>query len=84
MFIIIQYKKGIELKSYELSENSEYWDKYYNNKKIALPNSDFSKFALKYIKTNSSMIDIGCGDGRDSLFFAKNNIKTLGIDFSQV
>lgn len=72
------------MKSYELSENSEYWDNYYNNKKSILPNSDFSKFALTYIKTNSSLIDIGCGDARDSVFFAKNNIKTLGIDFSQV
>lgn len=72
------------MKNYELGENSEYWDKYYNKKNLTLPNSDFSKFALTYMKTNSSLIDIGCGDGRDSLFFAKNNIKTLGIDFSQV
>lgn len=72
------------MKSYELGENSEYWDSYYNKKNLTLPNSDFSKFALTYMKTNSSLIDIGCGDGRDSLFFAKNNIKTLGIDYSQV
>lgn len=70
--------------TYNLNKNSKYWDEYYNKKNLTLPNSDFSKFALTYIKPNSSLIDIGCGDGRDSLFFAKNNIKTLGIDFSKV
>ena len=28
------------------------------------------------------MIDVGCGDGRDSLFFSRNHIYTTGIDFS--
>lgn len=81
---MINQKKVIELKSYKLIENLQYWDNYYNKKNLALPNSDFSKFALTYIKPKSSLIDIGCGDGRDSLMFAKNNIETLGIDYSQV
>jgi SAM-dependent methyltransferase len=72
------------MKNYKLNENSEYWNKYYNNKKEILPNSSFSKFTLPYLQPRLSLIDIGCGDGRDSLFFAKNNIETLGVDFSKV
>ena len=63
---MINQWKVIGLKNYKLIENSQYWDKYYNKKNLTLPNSDFSKFALTYIKPKSSLIDIGCGDGRDS------------------
>ena len=30
-----------------------------------------------------SLIDIGCGNGRDSIFFSKNNFHVTGIDISQ-
>jgi tellurite methyltransferase len=29
------------------------------------------------------LIDIGCGDGRDTHFFSKNKIFSKGVDFSQ-
>ena len=49
-----------------------------------MPNSSFSEFVLNYIKEPSgkSLLDIGCGDGRDSVYFANNKIQTEGIDFS--
>ena len=59
-----------------------YWNNYYKEKKVVLPNSDFSTFCLKQINSNESLIDIGCGDGRDSLFFSKSGIFTTGVDFS--
>lgn len=31
---------------------------------------------------SGSILDIACGDGRNSLFFSKNNFKVTGIDFS--
>jgi tellurite methyltransferase len=71
------------LKNYKLNKNSQYWDKYYSDKKEILPNSDFSNFVISYLESGLSLIDIGCGDGRDSLFFSKNQIKTLGVDFSK-
>ena len=47
-----------------------YWNNYYKSKSKRFPNSDFSEFALDKIeKTSSLIIDIGCGDGRDSYFF---------------
>jgi len=49
-----------------------------------MPNSSFSEFVLNYIKEPSgrSLLDIGCGDGRDSVYFANNKIQTEGIDLS--
>lgn len=59
-----------------------YWNNYYKPKSKRFPNSDFSEFALDKIERMSSLIDIGCGDGRDSYFFSENKIATKGIDLS--
>ena len=67
---------------YDATRLITYWNNYYKEKKVVLPNSDFSTFCLKQINSNESLIDIGCGDGRDSLFFSKSGIFTTGVDFS--
>ena len=61
--------------------NKEYWDSFYNNFDINEPTT-FAKFCMKYIGQGENIIDIGCGNGRDSYFFAKNKIKVTGIDMS--
>ena len=63
-----------------------YWDNYYVKSKKFQPSS-FAKLVLKKIKVkkkyDKKMIDIGCGNGRDSFFFSKYNLKVLGIDISK-
>jgi len=58
-----------------------YWRKYYNSKnnKSFAP-SDFAYFAMSYLNRGESLIDLGCGNGRDSLLFAQNGIKTVAVD----
>ena len=65
---------------------NSYWNKFYKNKKIISKPSSFAKFvSRKYLKKNKNvkLIDIGCGNGRDSIFFANKKIKVLGIDNSK-
>ena len=58
-----------------------YWEKFYKKiKKRRLSQSRFANFVLKRIKRNCTLIDFGCGDGRDTFFFSKYIQKTLGID----
>ena len=62
-----------------------YWDNYYENIKIS-SESSFAKFTLKYLvrkRKGKTIIDIGCGDGRDSLYFYKQNLDVVGIDISK-
>ena len=59
-----------------------YWDNYYNNI-TNIKESSFAKFTKKRIKKNSELIDIGCGNGRDSFFFSKNGLKVTAIDISK-
>ena len=68
---------------YNSNDVKSFWDDYYRNKKLVFSNSDFSKLVKPYLKENSSIIDIGCGDGRDSIYFAKNKLFTEGIDISK-
>ena len=59
-----------------------YWNKYYR-KDIKLKESSFARFVKKKIRVNSEIIDIGCGNGRDSFFFSKNKFKVTAIDISK-
>lgn len=61
----------------------DYWDKYYADNKLQEP-SLFSNYVFSEIKKHNfkSIIDIGCGNGRDSVYFGSKNLDTLGIDNS--
>lgn len=63
-----------------------YWNDFYIENTIQMEPTDFSKYCISFIKRyyngigNLKLIDQGCGNGRDSLYFANNGIKVLGID----
>mgnify|MGYP001165503512 CR=1 FL=1 len=79
----------MQIKVYKKFSIKNYWDIYYKKEKFQKESNFakyiFSKYLKKKIKKNSfkfNLIDIGCGDGRDSFFFNKKKIITTGIDFS--
>ena len=62
-----------------------YWDNYYDNIKN-FSESSFARFTLKYLGKKlggKKIIDIGCGNGRDSLYFYKQKLDVMGIDISK-
>ena len=61
--------------------DKEYWNKFYNKNSLPFEKSDFAEFILNnYIEKGKSLIEMGCGNGRDSIYFAKNGVKVVGID----
>lgn len=46
--------------------------------------SPFADVALEYFKTHSHILELGCGVGRDSFFFAKNGHTVVATDGSNV
>ena len=54
-----------------------HWDKYYTKTATSFSPSDFALSMIKNLKVNSTLIDIGCGNGRDSLFFHKERLRQL-------
>ncbi len=61
-----------------------YWDSFYKKKRVPIKASSFAKFAYTQVKKlNIKMYDIGCGNGRDTVFFNKKKFECIGIDKSK-
>lgn len=58
-----------------------YWSSFYRNHKAHDECSPFALFMLKnYLKASDTLLELGCGNGRDSLHFAKQGIFVTAID----
>ena len=71
------------------SDKKKHWNKFYKTFVIS-SESNFSKFIIKWFKKNKykivdkTLIDIGCGNARDTRYFKTKNIKVTGIDQSSI
>ncbi len=62
--------------------DTKYWEKFYQGKPELNNCSDFCKFILDYFKDNydiNTILDAGCGNGRDSQALCKK-YKVTGVD----
>lgn len=67
--------------------NESYWPDFYakNSKRLAKP-SPFARYALEFINnivgdnSGKRLLDIGCGNARDSRFFAHHGLDVLAVD----
>ena len=70
----------------KLDQQSQHWEKNFSNKPemFGLEPSIPAKKALNFFKEKkiNNIIELGAGLGRDSIFFAKNNIKIQALDYS--
>lgn len=61
--------------------DKEYWENYYAVLGPTEQPSDFARFCAKmHKKDHGKIFDIGCGNGRDTLFFSSHSIPCMGID----
>ncbi len=62
----------------------DYWNHYYAKKLTEIQSpSDFAQWVISYLEPGKSLIDLGCGNGRDSLYFMKRHLNVTGIDASE-
>ena len=68
----------------ELKQNQDYWNEFYKNLEIELTiPSQFAAFiAIEYLGKIDAIIDMGCGNGRDSIFFSSLGFEVVGVDSS--
>lgn len=67
---------------HELEQNEEYWDSFYKNLKLSVPSQFCTMVAVELPKT-TTVIEFGCGNGRDSLYLASQGIKITAMDLSE-
>ena len=63
-----------------MCDKKNYWDIFYDKEIPPQHPSNFSKYILNYIDDKNNLLDIGCGNGRDSLFFEENGFDVISID----
>lgn len=71
------------------NRDEDYWNNYYADKAgVHKTEQDPSLFACamlqKYMERGRDLVELGCGNGRDSLYFAKKGLSVTGIDASEV
>ncbi|MFV0300518.1 MAG: class I SAM-dependent methyltransferase [Paracoccus sp. (in: a-proteobacteria)] len=65
-------------------DKSDYWNEYYASRsalKLSAP-SQFAAFVAQEAGDAHLIVEIGCGNGRDSLFFARHGFQVVAIDGS--
>ncbi len=68
----------------DIHDRTGYWNSYYSNDPLIRqqPPSQFAAFVAAECAGFPLIVDVGCGNGRDTLFFAQLGHQTLGIDKS--
>jgi SAM-dependent methyltransferase len=61
---------------------SAYWDSYYRERNVPTFPSQFAVFALSQAPDVRTVIEFGCGNGRDAFFFVRQGMRVIGIDRS--
>ena len=74
---------GSSFNETDFKRDTDYWNEYYaKNMAVNLP-SPFAKFVYEnYLTTGKDLLEIGCGNGRDSIYFASKGITVTAIDAS--
>lgn len=61
-------------------DDKEYWNDYYKQNSKPKDASSFAEFILPKLTKNKSLIELGCGNGRDSIYFSQNDLNVIAVD----
>ncbi len=70
-----------------MKSQKSYWNAKHSKTlsgSYSLNNSIFAETAVKYFSKGFKILELGCGLGRDSLFFAKKGFTVISTDLSKV
>ena len=64
-----------------VSQTSEHWNNFYSADKVSANPSDFAKFVDEYLPQHRGVVEFGCGNGRDSVYFAQRGRHVYAFDY---
>ncbi|MCM1415709.1 MAG: class I SAM-dependent methyltransferase [bacterium] len=70
----------------KFDRDTEYWDNYYKENRENMEASLFAQdiFEKYLVEKNGGLLEIGCGNGRDSKFFISKGFDVTAIDASKI
>lgn len=63
-------------------DNTEYWNRYYQNKVCSTLPSPFAQYVSTLVEPGKTLVDLGCGNGRDAVYLAGQGLNVVGMDLS--
>lgn len=63
-------------------DNTDYWNRYYQNGLCSDAPSPFARYVATLTEPGGTLVDLGCGNGRDAVYFAALGLQVVGIDLS--
>jgi SAM-dependent methyltransferase len=64
-------------------ESIQYWDTFYENQHVREP-SPFAEFVrANYLQSGRSLLEFGCGNGRDAEYLDRCGLNVTGVDLSE-
>lgn len=64
-------------------DNSAYWNQYYKNRVCPEEPSAFARYVSTLVEPGKRMVELGCGNGRDAVFFAARGLDVTAVDMSR-
>ena len=64
-------------------DNTAYWNQYYKNRVCSEEPSPFAQYVATLVDPGRQMVELGCGNGRDAVFFASQGLNITALDMSQ-
>ena len=64
-------------------DNTAYWNQYYKNRLCPEEPSPFARYAATLVDSGKELVELGCGNGRDAVYFAAQGLRVTAIDMSQ-
>jgi len=64
-----------------MEKDKKYWAAFYQQHRKGEVPSSFAEYVIgKYVIPGKRLLELGCGNGRDALFFASQGIETVAVD----
>lgn len=67
----------------DMVDNRAYWNHYYKNRVCPEEPSPFALYVATLVEPGRRMVELGCGNGRDAVFFAGQGLQITALDMSQ-
>lgn len=81
----IQFHKNFNflISGWPKQTGNKFWDSVYRKSNIPDFPSQFAISVMPELQPGSTILDIGCGNGRDALFFSQHGHHVVGVDASK-